>query len=488
MKTNIFATGLSLAALAPLNAQQKPNVVFIIADDLGYGDLSCFGQEKFQTPNIDRLALNGTRFTRSYSGTTVSAPSRASLMTGLHTGHTPIRGNKEVQPEGQAPLPAGTFTLFQLFKDADYATGAFGKWGLGYPGSVGDPQKQGVDEFFGYNCQRLAHNYYPSHLWHNQTKIELPENDNGQFGTYSQDLIQSKALEFIDNHAGNPFFLFVPMVLPHAELVVPEDSIIQKMRGKFDEKPYKGTDSGPAFRNGGYMSQEYPRATHAAMVMRIDAYVGQIIEKLKEAGVYENTLIVFTSDNGPHREGGGDPDFFNSNGIYRGYKRDLYEGGIRVPTIVSWQGKVPSGKESSYTFAFWDYMPTFAALLGTYAKGDINGDNGRRNQQHKADNAVLKGNTDGVNVLPVFLGQKDKVERDYFYFEFLELNGRQAVIQGDWKLLHLDIRKGGRYELYNLASDPSENHNLIDLFPEKAAELKKIMKEARIDDPNWPLF
>lgn len=466
MRTQLFATGLSIAAFTSLNAQDKPNVVFIIADDLGYGDLSCYGQEKFRTPNIDRLALNGTRFTRSYSGTTVSAPSRASLMTGLHTGHTPIRGNKEIKPEGQFPLPADTFTLFHLFKNAGYTTGAFGKWGLGQPGSVGDPNNQGVDEFYGYNCQLLAHNYYPSHLWHNQTKIEFPENNNGQFGAYSQDLIQAKTLAFIDKHSGDPFFLFVPMVLPHAELVVPEDSIIQNLRGKFDEKPYKGTDSGPAFRKGGYMSQEYPRATHAAMVTRIDMYVGQIIGKLKETGVYENTLIIFTSDNGPHREGGGDPDFFNSNGIYRGYKRDLYEGGIRVPTIISWQGKVAAGKENDFTFAFWDYMPTFAELLKT----------------------DLPENTDGISILPTLLDKEGQEKRDYFYFEFQELGGRQAVIKDNWKLLHLDIRQEGLYELYNLASDPSENHNLIDLYPQKAAELKEIMKKARTDDPNWPLF
>lgn len=466
MKSTIFAAGLSLAALPPLNAQQKPNVVFIVADDLGYGDLSCYGQEKFQTPNIDRLALNGTRFTRSYSGTTVSAPSRASLMTGLHTGHTPIRGNKEVKPEGQFPLPANTFSLFHLFKNAGYTTGAFGKWGLGQPGSVGDPNNQGVDEFYGYNCQLLAHNYYPSHLWHNQTKVELPENDNGQFGAYSQDLIQAKTLEFIDKHNQNPFFLFVPMVLPHAELVVPEDSIIQALRGKFVEHPYKGTDSGPVFRKGGYMSQEHPRATHAAMVTRIDTYVGQIIDKLKETGAYENTLIIFTSDNGPHREGGADPDFFNSNGIYRGYKRDLYEGGIRVPTIISWQGKVPAGREADFAFAFWDYMPTFAELI-------------------HSDSSI---NSDGISILPTLLGKEGQAERDYFYFEFQEMDGRQAVIKDNWKLLHLDIRKGGVYELYNLASDPSENHNLIDLYPQKAAELRKIMKEARTDDPNWPLF
>ncbi|MEA4915984.1 arylsulfatase [Proteiniphilum sp.] len=466
MKGTIFAAGISLATLTPLTAQQKPNVVFIVTDDLGYGDLSCYGQEKFQTPNIDRLALDGIRFTHSYSGTTVSAPSRASLMTGLHTGHTPIRGNKEVKPEGQFPLPEGTVTLFHLFKKAGYATGAFGKWGLGQPGSEGDPNRQGVDEFYGYNCQLLAHNYYPDHLWHNQTKIVFPENENGQFGAYSQDLIQAKTLEFIDNHGKDPFFLFVPIVLPHAELVVPEDSIIRNLRGKFDEKPYKGTDSGPAFRKGGYMSQEYPRATHAAMVKRIDAYVGQIIGKLKEKGVYDNTLIIFTSDNGPHREGGADPDFFNSNGVYRGYKRDLYEGGIRVPTIISWHGKIASGKESNFTFAFWDYMPTFAELLKVGSPKD----------------------SDGISILPTLLDKGKQKKHDYFYFEFQELGGRQAVIQGDWKLLHLDIRNGGKYELYNLASDPSENHNLIDLYPRKATTLKEIMKKARTDDPNWPLF
>ncbi len=256
------------------------------------------------------------------------------------------------------------------------------------------------------------------------------------------------------------------MVLPHAELVVPEDSIIQKIRGKFDEEPYKGTDSGPAFRKGGYMSQEYPRATYAAMVMRIDMYVGQIIEKLKETGVYENTLIIFTSDNGPHCEGGGDPDFFNSNGIYRGYKRDLYEGGIRVPTIVSWKGKVPAGKKSDFAFAFWDYMPTFAELL----------------------ERATPGNTDGISVLPAILCKEGQKERDYFYFEFQEMNGKQAVIRGDWKLIHQNIRKNPVFELYNLASDPSENHNIVSLYPEIAIEMKEIMKSARTEDPNWPLF
>lgn len=465
-KRRIAVTTIGLVAAASFYAQDKPNVLFILTDDLGYGDLSCYGQEKFQTPNIDQLALSGTRFTRSYSGTTVSAPSRASLLTGLHTGNTPIRGNREIQPEGQAPMPSDIYTLFRLFKESGYTTGAFGKWGLGYPGSSGDPVNQGVDHFFGYNCQRLAHNYYPSHLWENDKKVELPENDNGMFGVFSQDIIQRKTLEFIEQHKENPFFLYVPIVLPHAELIVPEDSIIQELRGKFPETPFKGTDSGPNFRKGGYMSQDYPHATHAAMIKRIDLYIAQIIDKLKEEGLYDNTLIIFTSDNGPHREGGGDPDFFNSNGMYRGYKRDLYEGGIRVPTIISWKGKIAPGAESNFPFAFWDYLPTFAEIL----------------------DVTTNSKTDGVSILPTLLGHNDQREINYFYFEFQESGGQQAVIRGDWKLLHLDIRNGGVYELYNIASDPSEIHNIINEYPEKAEELKEIMRNARTENPEWPLF
>lgn len=466
MNKLIASTTLGLVALTTLNAQQKPNVVFIVTDDLGYGDLSCFGQEKFETPNIDRLALNGKRFTHSYSGTTVSAPSRASLMTGLHTGHTPIRGNKELQPEGQFPLPDNINNIFGIFKSAGYKTGAFGKWGLGQPGSSGDPNNQHVDEFFGYNCQLLAHNYYPDHLWHNQTRIDFPENNDGKFGTFSQDLIQEKTLEFIDQNKQLPFFLYVPIVLPHAELVVPEDSIIQKFRGMFPDKPYKGTDSGSAFRKGGYASQEYPRATHAAMVSRIDMYVGQIIDKLKDEGIYENTLIVFTSDNGPHQEGGGDPDFFNSNGMYRGYKRDLYEGGIRVPTIISWPNRIEKGTESDFTFAFWDYLPTFAELLKQKTPKNI----------------------DGISILPLLLNRKGQKKHDYFYFEFQELGGRQAVVKDNWKLIHMNIRNNPHFELYNIAADPSEKHNVISLYSDKVTELKKIMLNARTKDANWKLF
>jgi len=464
MIKRIYTAMLGIGAFITLQAQQKPNVVFIIADDLGYGDLSSFGQEKFVTPNIDKLALSGIRFTRSYSGTTVSAPSRACLLTGLHTGHSPIRGNREVKPEGQAPLPRDSYNIFKLFKGAGYITGAFGKWGLGFPGSEGAPTNQGVDHFFGYNCQRMAHNYYPSHLWDNEMKVEFVENQIGKLGAYSQDVIHEKSLKFIEDHKNNPFFLFIPIVLPHAELIVPEDSIIQSLRGKFTETPFKGKDPNDT-TPGGYRSQDYPRATYAAMVKRIDEYVAQIVQKLKEEGVYDNTLIIFTSDNGPHKEGGGDPDFFNSNGIFRGYKRDLYEGGIRVPTIISWQGKIKEGIESDLPFAFWDYLPTFADIL----------------------NVNVLSETDGISILPTLLGNEGQKERDYFYFEFQELGGRQAVIKGDWKLIHLDIRNSGYYELYNIASDPSENHNIIDLFPDLTEQLKSIMLEARRADPDWPL-
>lgn len=453
-------------AATPAKTKKAPNVVFIIADDLGYGELSCYGQEKFQTPNIDRLALQGMRFTQCYSGTTVSAPSRSCLLTGLHSGHTPIRGNREVLPEGQMSLPEGIYSIFSVFKDAGYTTGAFGKWGLGAPGEVGDPNKQGIDDFFGYNCQLLAHNYYADHLWENDKRIELKDNYDGGYGTYTQDLIQEKALKFLDKNGDKPFFLFLPYVLPHAELIVPEDSIIQKFRGKYPEKPYKGVDSGPMFRKGGYCSQKEPHATFAAMIYRLDVYVGQVVAKLKEMGVYDNTIIVFTSDNGPHMEGGADPNFFNSNGIFRGYKRDVYEGGIRVPFIAVWPGVIQQG-QTDFMCSFWDMLPTFAQLTG---------------------NKVKK--TDGISLMPTLTGKGKQKEHDYFYFEFQELGGRQAVRKGDWKLIRLKASKGDNsiWELYNLAADPSEVHNIILEYPEKAKELAAIMQEAHVYDPNWPLL
>jgi hypothetical protein len=318
--------------------------------------------------------------------------------------------------------------------------------------------------FFGYNCQRLAHNYYPEYLWHNGQKVILPENDNGAFGAYSQDLIQEHALRFMEDHKDQPFFMYVPCILPHAELLVPEDSIIQKFRGLYPETPFKGTDDGPNFRTGGYCSQAEPKATFAAMVYRLDVYVGQIVEKLKELGLDENTLIFLTSDNGPHLEGGADPDFFNSNGIYRGYKRDLYEGGIRVPMIAMWKSRITSGTESDLISTFWDMMPTFSEIIGTSEKQG-----------------------DGLSILPTLTRIGAQKQHPHLYFEFLEQGGKQAVRKGNWKLIHLNVQRQSVYELYNLAADPSEVHNVIESYPDIAREMKSIMEKEHTDNPLWRL-
>ena len=470
---------LAGGALAAVSCSQDkaelppPNIIFILADDLGWGDLGCYGQERFSTPNIDALAANGLRFTQCYSGTTVSAPSRSCLITGTHSGHTAVRGNVELPPEGQFPLPEGSATIFHDLKDAGYRTGAFGKWGLGFVGSTGDPLKQGVDRFFGFNCQLLAHSYYPDHLWDDSDRIELGDNcDEVPYGegTYAPDLIHEKSLEFMESAvaAGDPFFLWYPTTIPHAELIVPQDSILKEYLGKFPEKPYKGIDQGMQyFRKGGYVSQEYPHATFAAMVARLDRYVGDLVAKMKELGVYDNTVIIFASDNGPHREGGADPDFFDSNGPWRGYKRDVYEGGIRVPMIVSWPGRIVEGKETDFMCSFWDMMPTLRDLTGV---------------------APVDG-LDGVSLLPLLSGRGRQKEHDYLYFEFQELGGRQAVREGPWKLVHMDIRgENPRYELFNLDTDPGETTDLASAEPGMVEELKAHMEEAHVPNPDFPLL
>ena len=478
---NLMKIGAAIAAGSALGGcatePQRPNVVFILADDLGWGDLGCYGQEHFSTPNIDALAQSGMLFTQAYAGTTVSAPSRSCLLTGMHSGHTFIRGNLRVPPEGQFPLPDSARTIFHDFRSEGYMTGAFGKWGLGPVASTGDPAAQGVDKFFGYNCQTLAHSYYPDHLWDNSEKVVLEDNVDSipyGHGTYSADLIQEKALEFIEEavKAGKPFFEWVPTTIPHAELIVPEDSIIQAYRGRFPENPFDGIDQGePRFRTGGYCSQEYPRATFAAMVTRLDVYVGQIVAKLKELGVYDNTIVIFASDNGPHQEGGADPDFFDSNGPWRGYKRDLYEGGIRVPLIVSWPGHIKAGSRSDFACTFWDLMPTFRELIGDKTPSP-----------------------DGLSILPTLEGRPGQEAHDTFYFEFAERNA-QASREGDWKLIHLGIgsvgkdgRNADRYELYNLADDPGETNDVAARYPEIVGRLKEIMVSSHVPNHDFPLF
>ena len=437
-----------------------PNIIYILADDLGYGDLGCYGQARFTTPNLDRLARKGIRFTRHYSGSTVCAPSRSVLMTGLHTGHTPIRGNQEVKPEGQWPLPAATVTLAEHLKEVGYVTGAFGKWGLGYPGSEGDPVNQGFDRFFGYNCQRYAHRYYPAYLWENSEKVYLEGNDWSHTETYAPDVIQQKTIEFIREHRDTSFFAFLPIVIPHAELIVPDDSIFHNYLGKYPETPYvgrPGADYGPDMVIGMYCSQENPHATFAAMVHRIDSYLGEIVSLIEELGITENTIIMFTSDNGPHLEGGADPDFFNSNGGLRGYKRDLFEGGIRVPFIVSWPGTIKEAGLSDHLSAFWDVLPTLAELSGfEYEK------------------------TDGISFLPELLG-KEQPAHEFLYWEFHERGGKQAILKDEWKAVRLNVGKdpNGSLELYNLENDPFEQQNVADRYPELVERFARMMEEKR---------
>lgn len=444
---------------------RKPNIVLIVADDLGYGDLSCYGQKLFTTPNIDRLASEGLRFTSHYSGAPVCAPSRSALMTGLHTGHTFVRGNKEVQPEGQWPLPANAFTLMEMLKHAGYTTGAFGKWGLGYPGSEGAPENQGVDRFFGYNCQRLAHNYYPAHLWDNTKKVMMPGNSGVSRNDYAPEVIHEKALQFLEENKDNSFFLFYPMIMPHAELVAPA-RYMERYSGKYlPEKKYDGVDAGEEeFRNGPYGSQPEAHAAFAAMIHLMDEQVGSIMEKLKSLGLDENTLIMFTSDNGPHLEGGADPDYFDSNGIFRGYKRDVYEGGIRVPMIARWTGMIAPGRVTDHASAFWDIMPTFAELIDVRIRGKI----------------------DGVSFLPTLKGDNNKQQsHDYMYWEFHEQGGRRALRQGDWKLVQYNVNKSpnGKFELYNLRQDPSEQNDLAGNFPDRVKSMQKTLLNAHTPSP-----
>lgn len=450
----------------------RPNVVFILADDLGYGDLGFLGQQYIETPNIDRLVAEGMFFTQHYAGAPVCAPSRSALITGLHTGHTPVRGNFEVQPEGQYPMPDTLQTLSKIFQQAGYATGAFGKWGLGFVGTSGDPRNQGFDQFYGYNCQRYAHRYYPAYLWQNQTQVDLPGNDWTNRVTYAPDLIQEKTLDFIEKNAKNPFFLFMPIVMPHSELAAPDDAVFQKYQGMFgEEKPHvapKGGDYGPDMLIPGYQSTEYPRATFAAMVERIDRYVGEVVAKLEELGLSENTLIVFTSDNGAHFEGGADPEFFDSNGPFRGLKRDLYEGGIHVPLIVKWPGKVNPGSQSDHVSAFWDWLPTFADILGKKSPEGI----------------------DGISFLPALLGNSDQAKHDHLYWEFHELGGRQAVLKDGWKLVKYQIKDSTKTttELFNLTDDPGEQKNLAADFPKKVAELEDLIDQAHLPNPVFKLL
>jgi len=462
------AGGLGSVAAGCRNAEERrsaaalrgrPNIIFILADDLGYGDLGCYGQEVIRTPNLDRMAAEGMVFTDHYAGTCVCAPSRCSLMTGLDTGHTYIRGNSEVQPMGQLPLPAEMVTLPKLLKQAGYTTALIGKWGLGGPDSTGTPNKQGFDTFFGYLCQRHAHNYYPEFLFRNDERVPLanevkPVNPPGGVATkrvqYSHDLFAAAALDFVMRDRRKPFFLYLAYTIPHANNEAKQDGM---------EVPSYGP----------YANEDWPRPQkgHAAMITRMDADIGRLLLRLKTLGLDEKTLVLFSSDNGPHKEGGADPEFFGSSGPLRGQKRDLYEGGIRVPLIARWPGHIAAGSGTNHACAFWDFLPTCCDLAGVTPPEGI----------------------DGISILPTLLGKPEEQEKHpYLYWEFHEQGKKQAVRMGDWKAVRLNVAKdpNAPIELYNLKDDLGEERNVADQHPEIVEKMAEIMRTARTPSERWP--
>ena len=452
-----------LPAAVDADDTRPPNVVFILADDLGYSELGCYGQQWIKTPHIDRLAEEGIRFTQFYTGQAVCAPARCVLMTGKHTGHSYIRNNGnpkgmddlraqyEWEFPGQNPIPDEEVTIAEMLKQKGYATGAMGKWGLGHFGTTGDPNKQGFDLFYGFNCQVHAHNHYPKFLWRNDTKEILPGNDRTLSGeTYSQDRFVDVGLEFIRENQDRPFFLYLPFAIPHLSIQVPEESLAE-YRGKIPEEQYK---------HRGYLEHPHPRAGYAAMVTHMDRGVGMVVSLLEELGLTDNTLVIFTSDNGPtyDRLGGSDSVFFESAGPFRGFKGSLYEGGIRVPMVARWPGKIKAGRVTDHQSAFWDVMPTLADVTGTTAPDGI----------------------DGISFAPTLLASGSQTRHDFLYWEFAAYGGQQAVRRGDWKAVRQQMLQRNnpdplKIELYNLASDAGETTDVADQHPKVVSELREIM-------------
>jgi arylsulfatase A-like enzyme len=425
------------------------------ADDLGYGDLSAYGQANFRTPALDRLAAEGIRFTEYYAGSTVCAPSRTTLMTGLHTGHAWIRGN------GEIPLRDEDTTVAMALRDAGYRTAVVGKWGLGKPGTGGDPNKKGFEYAFGFLDHRHAHRQFTDHLYRNGEPVATDlEHD------YVNDLFTREALAFIENPDTRPFFLYLNYTVPHAELRVPEDSL-EPMRGKFPEKPFVNAaadarPTGPDNTSLGYRSQPAPKAAFAAMIVRMDRDIGTLADRLRSRGLDRRTLFLFISDNGPHQEGGGDPGFFKSSGGLRGIKRDLYEGGIRVPMIASWPGTIPKGRVSAHAWAHWDMFPTLAELAG----------------------AKTPAGLDGVSMTRALRGQSAPAHA-FMYWEFHERGFQQAVRMGRWKAVRLS--KDAALELYDLKSDPGEQHEVAGAHPDIVKPIEQYLRTARSDSAQWPI-
>jgi arylsulfatase A len=451
-----------LLAPAVAAAADRPNVVFILADDLGWGDLGCYGQTRIRTPAIDRLAAEGMRFTQAYAGNAVCAPSRCCLMTGKHPGHAHVRDNRQWKPEqqwsGQIPLPPDAVTLPKLFKATGYATGAMGKWGLGSSENTGDPAKQGVDYFFGYYCQAHAHNHYQQYVWRNGEKVPLDGNDGSATGKqYTQDLFEAEALRFLREHKNKPFFLYLPFTVPHLALQVPADSLAE-YRDKFPETPYRGKQ---------YLPHDTPRAAYAAMVTRMDRTVGRVTELLKDLKLDRNTIVIFASDNGAiDAYAGTDAKFFGSLGNLRGMKGSLYEGGIRVPLVVRWPGHVKPGGTSDLPVAFWDLLPTLCEAAGIASPDGL----------------------DGVSVLPTLTGRGEQARHEFFYWEFPSYGGQQAVRAGKWKAVRQNLSKGpSAWELFDLDADPSESKNVAAEHPDVLKRLEAIAKEQHRPSELFPL-
>ena len=454
-------------------AERLPNIIYLMADDLGYGELGCYGQKWIKTPNIDRIAHEGILFRQHYCGNAVCATSRCCLMTGKHTGHAYIRSNGAVKSRpydpdhglfrGNIPIPDSEITVAEVLKQKQYATAAIGKWGLGYEGSTGDPNRQGFDLFYGYLDQRHAHNHYPRFLWRNGKKEILPGNDRTFTGkTYSEDRFREVALEFIRKNKNRPFFLYVPFIIPHLSIQVPEKSLAQ-YKGKIPETPY---------RHHGYLKPPYPHAGYAAMISHMDRDIGRIMALVKDLGLDDNTLIIFTSDNGPtyDRLGGSDSEFFHSAGPLRGFKGSLYEGGIRIPMVARWPGKIRPGSVTDLISAFWDVMPTLAEITGTKAPAGI----------------------DGISFAPTLFGQPKKQKlHEFLYWEFPSYRGQQALRMGDWKadrqnMLRRNNKHPLKIELYNLKTDIGEQHDVAADHPEIVARMRTILKQQHTPSKVFP--
>jgi len=464
----------------------KPNIIYILADDLGYGELGCYGQKKIETPNIDKLRSEGMKFTQHYSGSAVCAPSRCVLLTGKHTGHAYVRGNdewkergnvwsyaamnKDPNLEGQRPLPAGTVTIASLLKTVGYTTACVGKWGLGAPNTEGVPNKQGFDLFCGYNCQRQAHTFYPCHLWKNETKLVLrnkeiapgtklpkgadPKDEasyaNYTLTDYSSDIMFKEITNFVDQNKKKSFFLYWATPIPHVPLQAPKRWVDHYVKKFGDEEPYIG--------KMGYFPCRYPRATYAAMISYLDENIGKLVKQLKNIGVYKNTLIIFTSDNGFTFNGGTQSPWFNSGGPFNSGRQwgkcTLQEGGIRVPFIASWPGRIEAGSESDHISAFWDAMPTLCDVAGVNSPKDI----------------------DGVSYLPTLLQKSEQKQHPYLYWEF---GGKQAVRLGKWKAIRTIGKNKMTIKLFNLEMDIREETDIASANPAVVSKIEKIMKEAR---------